>query len=391
MPTMQSGHVLHVLLGAALAFSGGPRRDDGDAAAQQTVGDPRQIVRAHRIATRALTWLSGRVRSNGSLDMSPADPRSRARLQPTLAASALTALAFMANGHTADDSEDGHGARVRATIGWLTSQAAFVDCSCDKVKGPHEMARFADGVFTTSHMHTQGYVTWALAMACGMSFGEQSVDQRAELMRVTQAAIHAIEFAQEARGGWWYGFEAEASQHEGSVTVTVLQALRSAKEAGLRVDPTVIARAVDYLRQSQVDKPDDSRYGAFRYKHGDPMTSFALTAAAVSSLNQTGDYDSRFVDLGIEFMRQKDPLTHASIEPERWPWYGRFYATQAYWQYRELRHFRGWYPALVDVAENEQDDDDGHFDDDEFGEVYATAMAALTLGVPFGYLPSFER
>ena len=147
---------------------------------------------------------------------------------------------------------------------------------------------------------------------------------------------------------------------------------------------------MQYLRESQYSNPSDPNFGGFRYKLRDPMTSFALTAAAVSSLNQTGDYDSKNVDRGIEFMRQKDPLTHASIEPERWPWYGRFYATQAYWQYRELRHFRLWYPELVKTAENEQDAD-GSFADEEFGEVYATAMAALTLGVPFGYLPSFQR
>jgi len=233
-------------------------------------------------------------------------------------------------------------------------------------------------------------VTWALAMAYGMSFGSENVDQRAQLVRVTQAAVHQIELAQHTTGGWWYSFVPETDGHEGSVTVTVLEALRSAKESGLRVDSHVIEQAVQYLRESQYSNPSDPNFGGFRYKLRDPMTSFALTAAAVSSLNQTGDYDSKNVDRGIEFMRQKDPLTHASIEPERWPWYGRFYATQAYWQYRELRHFRLWYPELVKTAENEQDAD-GSFADEEFGEVYATAMAALTLGVPFGYLPSFQR
>ncbi len=370
---------------AIAAAIGIARRDEGDGAAVQSVSDVGQLVRAHRVAERALVWLGSRVRSNGSIEM------TRAQYQPTLAASALAALAFMANGHTADEGADGHGARVRAIVSWLVSQPAIDDCACSLVKGAHQVAKFADAEHTTSDMHGHGYVTWALAMACGMSFGAENVHQRSELVRIAQAAVHCIELAQHSTGGWFYSLTAGGNDHEGSVTVTALQALRSAKEAGLRVDARVIEKAVSYLQQSQVKSPDDPKLGAFRYRLGEPLTSFALTAAAVSSLNQAGDYDSRYVDLGIEFMRQKDPLAHAFAEPERWPWYGRFYATQAYWQYRELRHFRNWYPALVDASEHEQDERDGRFTDDEFGDVYATAMAALTLGVPFGYLPSFER
>jgi len=372
---------LPVTLALLLAL---PADEEGDPALHGSE-EVSRLARAHRMAERALQWLSPRIQPDGSVMMTPSSH------QPKLAAAALTALAFMANGHTADDSEDGQGARVRAIVGWLMTQAAVDECVCAGVKGAHPRARFADAAFTTSDMHGQGYVTWALAMAYGMSLGAANVDQRAELARVTQAAVHCIELAQHHSGGWWYHFKPETEGHEGSVTVTVLEALRSAKEAGLRVDVGVIDRAVDYLRRSQVDNPADPKYGAFRYRLGDSTTSFALTAAAVSSLNQTGDYDSRHVDLGIAFMRQKDPLTHASLEAERWPWYGRFYATQAYWQYRDLRHFRAWYRELLKVAEAEQDLRDGRFTDHEFGDVYATAMGALTLGVPFGYLPSFQR
>jgi hypothetical protein len=372
------------LLAAGFLLAGGARlsADERDLAAPIS-GDADRLVRAHEISARALRWLAERIQSDGSLQM------TRAESQPKLAAAALTALAFMANGHTADESEDGYGARVRAVIGWLMTQAAIDDCACSQVKGPHEKARFTDPAFTTSDMHTQGYVAWAMAMAYGMSFGSENVDQRVRLARVTQAAIHQIELSQHSSGGWWYHFTPEDG-HEGSVTITVLQALRSAKEAGLRVDAGVIELAVRYLRESQVRIDGDAKFGGFRYRKGDTMTTFALTAAAVSSLNQTGDYDSKYVDYGIEYMRQRDPLTNLSRD-ERWPWYGRFYATQAYWQYRDLRHFRTWYPELVKVSEAEQDPQDGRFTDQAFGDVYATAMAALSLGVPFGYLPSFQR
>ncbi|MBL8841752.1 MAG: hypothetical protein JNL90_09530 [Planctomycetes bacterium] len=378
-----------VLVVAAAARSGvagaaAPRRAAGDDRSFATgeSSESRDLVQARRLVDRSLGWLAARVRSNGALEMTSAPQ------QPTIAATSLAILAFMAGGHTAEEGEDGHGARLRALIHWLLGQATLQECTCTRIAGPHLIGKFNDPGFATSQMHGHGYATWAVAMADGMSMGAQNVDSRERLKRTLQGAVHAIELAQHSTGGWGYRLEAEKF-HEGSVTVTVLQALRSAKEAGMRVDPAVIAQAMKYLRDSQVRQADDPRFGGFRYMLNDNLTSFALTAAAVSSLNQAGDYDSKYVELGIDYMRQKDPLVRFGVEPEQWPWYGRFYATQAYWQYKELRHFRGWYPALVAAAERESRD--GVYSDDLFGDVYATAMATLTLAVPFGYLPSFQR
>jgi len=371
-----------VCAASAAAAAAGARADDRSGP-QSEQPESAELARGRRVVDGALRWLAGRVRSNGALEM------TRAQQQPTIAATSLAILAFMASGHTAEEGADGDGARLRAMLGWLLQQAQVQPCLCTTVPGEHVIAKFSDPGFATSQMHGHGYATWAVAMADGMSMGAQNAEQRERLRRTLQGAIHAIEVAQHTTGGWGYRIEPETF-HEGSVTVTALQALRSAKEAGMRVDPGVIDRARQYLRNSQVRSDGDPRFGGFKYQLNDNLTSFALTAAAVSSLNQTGEYDSKPVDLGVEFMRRKDPLSRFGIEPEQWPWYGRFYATQAYWQYRELRHFRAWYPQLVAAAEREAAQD-GSFEDSLFGEVYATAMAALTLAVPFGYLPSFQR
>lgn len=362
------------------AASSAPPRDDR--LSTQESSESRELDRARRLVEQSLRWLAARVRSNGALEM------TSSAQQPTVAATSLAILAFMAAGHTAEESEDGHGARLRAMIGWLLQQATVTSCTCSRIAGEHTIAKFADPAFQSSQMHGHGYATWAVAMADGMSMGAANVEQRERLRRILQGAVHCIELAQHSKGGWFYRLEPE-NEHEGSVTVTALQALRSAKEAGVSVDIGVIERARDYLRQSQVKDPDDPRNGGFRYQLNDSLTSFALTAAAVSSLNQTGEYDSAAVELGLDFMRRKDPLLRFGIEPENWPWYGRLYATQAYWQYQDLRHFRSWYPQLLAVAEDEAKD--GVFQDTLFGEVYATAIAALTLALPFGYLPSFQR
>ncbi len=357
-------------------------RDDRGSATFDSWGGGREVGRARHLVDGAIGWLARTVRPNGAVEMTASDK------QPTIAATALTLLAFMASGHTAEEGQDGHGAPVRAMVGWLLEKASLQLCICTEVAGEHFVAKFADPTFTTSQMHGHAYATWAIAMADGMSFGAENDEQRKRLRKTLQAAVHVMEKAQSEQGGWGYELQNDKT-HEGSVTVTVLQALRSAKEAGMSVSVRCIADAVGYLRKSQITASEDPRYGAFRYRLGETETSFALAAAAVSSLNLTGEYDSKRVDLGIDYMRRKDPLARFSLEEEKWRWYGRFYATQAYWQYKDLRWFRGWYPSLVESAEREVDDD--HFSDPTFGDVYATAMAVLTLAIPFGYLPSFQR
>lgn len=371
---------------AALAVSGAAARpDDRAGQAASTYSDASHLEQARRIADRALVFLSSHMRTNGSFE------KVSGEKFPQVASAALAALAFMANGHTADEGSDRYAPQLRLLLDWLQNHAQVKPCACSKVRGEHDLVKFVDPGFNMSESHGHGYATWALSMAYGMSFGAENELARERVKSLLQGAVHAIELSQSTRGGWMYTLE--QTDHEGSVTVTLLQALRAAKEAGVRVDAAVINGAVNYLRDSQKSRPEDRDspdFGAFRYRIGDEKVSFALTAAAVSSLNQTGDYDSKNVDLGIAYMRAKDPLTTLTSKVSNWPWYERLYATQAYFQYRELKHFRQWYPRLVEVAANIQQKDGG-FDDSEFGDIYATATAALTLAVPFGYLPTFQR
>lgn len=381
---------------AVLAASGGafgPARaaggaDDRDTQGASTYSDASHLERAHRIADRALAFLAAHMRTNGSLE------RVNGQHFPAVASTALAALAFMANGHTADEGTDRYGPQVRLMLDWLLTQAQSTPCNCTEVAGPHVSVKLFDPGFNASQTHEHGYATWALAMAYGMSFGADNDFQRARLKSTLQGAVHALELSQASQGGWFYTLEAGQGDHEGSTTVTVLQALRAAKEAGLRVDVRRIQRAMDYLARLQISDGADPRFGAFRYRESGDVSenrvSFALTAASIASLNQTGDYDSKIVDRGIAYMRQKDPLTTLTSEIGNWIWYERLYATQAYFQYRDLRHFRQWYPELI-AKTGEMQQRDGSFSDTEYGDVYATATAALTVSVPFGYLPTFQR
>jgi hypothetical protein len=334
---------------------------------------------AARLAQRGVEFLASKIEPGQAF----ARDRS-AEYHPTLAVTALGVLAFMANGHTADTGS--YVLEVRTCIQWLLTHARFSEIDDETYPAGAMKAYLTHQDDSDSKMHGHGYATWALAMAYGMSFGPENEHRRQKLRETLQAAIRTIELSQTETGGWGYEPE-QGTFHEGSVTVTVLQALRAARDAGLEVNTRVIDNALRYLRNSQVREPP--QLGGFRYQLGDSKTSFALTAAAVSSLNQTGVYEGEIIDDAIAYMMRKDPLTN--LEKERWPWYGRLYATQAYYQYRDLKYFRRYYPQLVDRLASIQDPESGAFLDQQYGDVYATAMATLTLSVPFGYLPSFQR
>ncbi len=340
-----------------------------------------EALRASRIADACLKFLaeSSRLQGDGSFQ------RNTSGKDATVAKTALGALAFMANGHTLD--QGAYVQEVRSCIRWILTRTKPTNCDCGMLEGPHQWASIFDANDTTSRMHGHGYATWALALAYGMTFGERNEHDRQELRAKLQAAVHCIELAQTESGGWGYEYQ-RGMFHEGSVTITQLQALRAAHEAGIRVDESVIQGAIRYIRNSQVKNGPAA--GGFRYKLGSPDTSFALTAAAVSALNQTGVYDGEFIERGIEYMRRTDPLANYK-EDDPFPWYGRLYATQSYWQYQSLRHFRRYYPRLVDALERQRNPENGSFSGSEHGDIYCTSMAALTLAVPFGYLPSFQR
>jgi hypothetical protein len=92
----------------------------------------------------------------------------------------------------------------------------------------------------------------------------------------------------------------------------------------------------------------------------------------------------------MEYMLKKDPLLNHVFAQERYPQYARFYAAQAYYQYKDLSRWERWYPLMVEEC-RELQNHNGSFSNHSFGSVYATAMLTLSLQVPFGYLPIFQR
>jgi hypothetical protein len=250
-----------------------------------------------------------------------------------------------------------------------------------------------------SRMHGHGFATLALAQAYSMS---PRSPRGARIERALRAAIERIEGSQGVEGGWYYE-PTKSLQHEGSITICMVQALRAAHNAGLKVDSTTIARAVDYVGRSQ------NKDGSFRYALGDPESTIALTAAAIATLNATGTYEGPRIDEAYAWLFRAlaaresahsfdrnplsagEPASNAAREQRTYCYfYERLYLAQALWQNADRRVFDDW-SAKERARVLTQQHSDGSWHDERFGDTYATAMNCLFLALPEGMLPIFQR
>lgn len=328
---------------------------------------------------RALAFLAAESRrgDDGSL------PTADARFAAPVAVTALAALAWMSAGNT--PARGPQGTELATAIDWLVAHTDLAD------------PRLATGYVSSSsdlvsRMHGHGFATLALAQAWCMS---PASARGARLSAALEASVRCIERGQGIEGGWWYQPQ-KGLNHEGSITIAAVQALRAAREAGLRVEPLVIARAIDYVARSQ--KED----GSFRYALGDEHTSVALTAAAISTLNAAGKYDGAPLKNGYDFLvrelaaREQAGVWGADASDPKdgqhvsCPYYERLYLAQAFWQALDRSLFETWYgrERLRVLGSQEPD---GGWKDERYGRCYATAMNALFLALPDGLLPMFQR
>ena len=299
----------------------------------------------------------------------------------------ICALAFLAGGST--PGRGPHQDRVERALTYLL----------DRVAPAHSPAPgyIHDEGDHHSRMHGHGLATLALAQAYSVSPSSPLGRRTAEAL---DAALACIASAQTLEGGWYYEPEA-TTEHEGSITVCIVQALRAAKDSGLHVESQIIARAVDYVRRLQQEN------GGFAYALSLPeKTSVALTAAGLATLHATGEYEGSAVQeaydwLWRELLSREQARSAGDLSLEaRFPFYERFYLAQALWQNPDRSAFERWFAKERELILRKQRKDGSWVDrryesgkgrDQAYGSCYSTAMNCLFLALPDGILPIFQR
>jgi hypothetical protein len=324
---------------------------------------------AQRALERGLAWLA----TQQTLQQDGSFPSAGSKQYVPIAVTSLGALAYMAGGSSPDRGP--HGRELSKAIDFLLDRA-------DRTPGSERHGYVSADGDNHSRMHGQGFATLALAQAYSIS---PRTARGARTEEVLRAAVGLIERSQGPDGGWYYDPRA-SFEHENSVTITLVQALRGARNAGVKVDKRVIDKAVDYIARCQNED------GSFRYALHRDTSSVALTAAGISILNSIGKYEGPEIDAAVDYLwrelmarEQADGRSNV-----KHPFYERFYLSQALWQSPDPRLFKSWGPAERERVLARQRPD-GSWSDPQYGDCYATAMNCLFLAIPEGLLPIFQR
>lgn len=246
-----------------------------------------------------------------------------------------------------------------------------------------------DGYMTeqdeASRMHGHCYAVLFLTQILGsLSPGEEG-----EVTRLVRRGVHVIERAQSSSGGWYYYRDNRDNRDEASVTVCALQALRAARNIGIPVDSFRIKQAMRYVRDCQ---GEDGSFAYSSLPRDKGRRTYALSVAALSTLNAAGVYESKELTKGFEYVRRVLSAHRGSpwrAAEREYPYYANLYAAQTLYQDGgDL--WKSWYPKVTRYLLSKQKEDDGSWESN-YGLEYGTAFALLILEVPLGYLPIFQR
>lgn len=221
------------------------------------------------------------------------------------------------------------------------------------------------------NMYEHGLSTLALSEAWGQS-------DRDEIRDALKRGVEVIIRAQANSGGWRY----DPRPVDADISVTAMQvvALSSAREAGILVPAKVIERAQAYVKSCQAPGS-----GGFGYTNSLSPT-FARSAAGTMALLMCGQRGSKAANAGLGYLKN---LPESKFTRAQFFFYGHYYAMQSMYQGGD-EFYQDWYPQIRDVLLTRQAKD-GSWYGDVSDNGFGTAIAVLILGVPYRYLPIYQR
>ena len=290
-----------------------------------------------------------------------------------IASTALAGLAFLGAGH--DYEAKPYSPTLKACLNYILQNQdsrGFIQETGGRSPNPQ----------TLMHQHC-----FALLFLTQI-YGELPPDLQRDVKSAVGNGIQCLIRAQSWRGGWDYDPLAGRNRDEASITIGVLQCLRAARNAGFFVPSEMIEGAISYVRKCHKPRTGGFVYSLSRQRNRD---SFSLTAAAISTLQAAGLYDSRELRRGLDYLREildREDWNPRRAVNEPFFFYGAFYASQVYFQ-RGGKDWADWYAGLRRALLKDQEND-GRWEDD-YGNELGTALAVLMLEIPYHYLPIFER
>ena len=220
------------------------------------------------------------------------------------------------------------------------------------------------------NMYGHGFSMLFLSQAYGMTQKKIIGDALRKAVKLTCETQNDV-------GGWRY--QPRKSDADLSITVCQIMGLRGARDAGVDVPDEVRSKCIEYVKKSQ------NRNGSFRYTLNGGHTTYAMTAAGVTSLYSAGIYEGEQVEKALTYLKKFKPN---GVSRGGHYFYSNYYAVQAMW-HAGGEYWNEWYPAIRDQLVATQVAD-GSWSSSEAGPEYGAAMACIILQMPLNYLPVFS-
>lgn len=363
--------------------------------------------RSERAVNDGLAWLAAHQRPDGIWDrrafdrLCPmADRCSQAAVEELdrdadVAVSALTALAFLAAGHTHQSGP--YAEHLSRVFSYILAQ------------------QDADGSFSTDRKY-QNYANAIAAMAIAENY---VLTNDPVLLEPLRRVIDKLVRSQQAGGGWDFTDDTSTNRNDTSVSTWVLMAFKSADAAGVRVPLETRFRMLRHFDGATMpsghvwyeDKPPSRsrRNGDIDLtdrRYGPGMTAAGLFARSAFGLRLDDEMSQKQIDLLLDVLPNLDELSR----PGSNSWYNEYY-----WYYGTLAIFNvggqpwaKWNAALRKTIMENQDrpltarnkrrhaygswpafgPDWGHWCK-AGGRIYATALNTLTLEIYYRYVPAY--
>ena len=247
------------------------------------------------------------------------------------------------------------------------------------------------------YMYGHGFALMFLSCVYGE---EKDVDQRRKLEDILVRAAKFTRDAQTSRGGWGYVSARDGGNFdEGSVTITQVQSLRAARNAGIKVPQDAIKDAQKYLQDST--GPDGGVVYSLAHGAGGGGRP-ALTAAAISCGFSAGDYNSPLIKKWFQFCERQVPLLRgARFGHDE---YTHYYYAQALYMlgddgYAKLfpgskeadrLSWKKYREATFDFLKQTQSGE-GSWTGSHVGPTFATAVYLTILQLDNAALPIYQR
>lgn len=275
-----------------------------------------------------------------------------------VAETSLSLMAFMLQGHIPGRGK--YGLKMDNGIVYLVNKG-----------------RSQRGFLGTPNNHAGMYEHGLAILALSEAWGQS---KNPNIKRALLAAVDITLKAQNKEGGWRYN--PEPRDADLSMTVMQLVGLNSAKESGIAVPDATMQKATEYVLKCQ-----DNTSGGFKYMPGSGEPGFARTAAGVMSLIMCGHLRHKATQRGLAFLKAYPSEKKFDKNYPRFH-YSHYYAIQAMYQSGEA-DFQAWYPKISATILSKQSQDGSWHG--AHGQAYGTALSILILGVPYRYLPIYQR